>query len=110
MKAGLLRHRILFQVKELVQDSETGAVSYQWVDYARRWAKFEPLSAREFVAGLVIQSEVKARVTIRFMPDLDPEMRIVHHNKFYNIVGGLPDAKSGFEYITIPVTEGVKDG
>ena len=37
-------------------------------------------------------------------------MRVVHGGKVYNIHGVLPDMRSGLEYLTLPVSEGVSDG
>ena len=37
-------------------------------------------------------------------------MRILHRGKIYNIEGVLPDDESGLQWLTLPYSEGVKDG
>lgn len=110
MQAGKLRHRIKFQQQTLTQDPVTGEMVTAWVEFATVWASVEPLSAREFIAAQAGQSEITARVVIRYLPGVLPTMRILHRGKAYAIHGALPDAKSGLEYLTLPVSEGVNDG
>lgn len=109
MDAGKLRHWVVIQQPTSEQDS-TGAVVDDWVTVAETWAAIEPLSAREFVASAAEQSKVVARITIRYRPGIRANMRIFHqaHNEYYNIEGVLRDKASGLEYITLPVSEGVR--
>lgn len=111
MEAGKLRHRVTIQRQTSVQDPSTGAMATSWADvWTRVPAGVEPLSAREFIQSQAGQSEVTARITIRYREGLDATMRITHRGKVYNIEGVLPDNMSGLEYITLPVSEGVNDG
>ena len=110
IKAGKLRHRVKFQAPGLVQDPVTGEMQPGWTDFASVWASIEPLSARDFIAAQANQSEVAARIVIRYRPGILPTMRILHRGKVYAIQGALPDTDSGLEYITLPVSEGVSDG
>lgn len=109
--AGRLRHRIRIQQQENVQDS-AGYMSTMWVDVAEVWAAIEPLSVREFIASQQMQSEITARITIRYREGLMPQMRILHpaRNRIYNPHGWLADPESGLEYLTAPCSEGVNDG
>lgn len=111
LKAGRLRHYIDIQEKAYTQDPLSGEMLYTWiVVHADVPAAVEPLSAREFLAAQANQSQVVARMVIRYRDGLHPAMRIVHRGKVYNPAGFLPDADSGLEYLTIPVTQGVNDG
>lgn len=110
IKAGKLRHRVKFQAPGLVQDPVTGEMLPGWTDFTSAWASIEPLSARDFIAAQANQSEITARIVIRYRPGILPTMRILHRGKVYAIQGALPDAKSGLEYLTLPVSEGVSDG
>lgn len=110
VKAGKLRHRVTIQAQQNTQDPVTGANIVTWVDVATVWASVEPLSVREFIQSQATQSEISARITIRYRPDLDASMRFVFRSKIYNPAGMLPDAVSGIEHITVPVVEGVNDG
>ena len=110
MRAGSLRHRITIQRSEPKQDPNTGAMTQAWVDVATTWASIEPLSARDFIAASAAQSEISARIVIRYRPGIDSTMRILEGGRIFNIKGVLPDANSGREYLTLPVSEGVNDG
>lgn len=124
IQAGRLRHRVLIEQYvlavdsngETVQDPNTGATSGAWQEVATVWAAIEPLSAKEFIASQAVQSEVVARIVIRYRPGMDPAMRLVHmlsggaRGAVYNPAGFLQDKDSGMEYITIPVSAGVNDG
>lgn len=110
MRAGRLRHRISLQRQQETRDPDTGAVIVAWVEVAKPWASVEPLSAREFIASQAAQSEITARITIRYRSDVTAKDRIVHRGKTYNIEGVLPDPVSGLEYLTLPVSQGVNNG
>lgn len=107
--AGKLRHRVRIERQATVLDS-FGQQSTGWTLVATVWAAVEPLSAREFAAASQAQSELSARITIRYRADLLASDRIVFRGKTYNIAGVLPDAESGLEHITLPVSEGVNAG
>lgn len=112
MRAGKLRHRVSLQAPVETQDPNTGEIIYSWVAVDTLWASIEPLSARDFIAARSEQSQISARIVIRFRENISPKMRIVHikTGDIYNIEGVLPDAKSGREYLTLPVSTGVSDG
>lgn len=111
LSAGRLRHRIDIQSKQQSQDPVTGEITEAWVTvWPNVPAAIEPLSAREFIAAQAVQSQVVARITIRYRDGLDASMRILHKGKVYNPAGFLADKDSGLEYLTIPVTQGVNQG
>ena len=109
--AGRLRHRITIERPDRQQDRNTGEWIPRWVP---AWegvpAAIEPLSAREFIAAQAVQSEVTARIVIRYREGVTAAMRIVHNGRIYNIHGVLPDPDSGRSYLTLPCSEGVNDG
>lgn len=104
-----LRHRVTLQRYEQTRD-EMGGVVETWADVATVWASIEPLSAREFIAAQSAQSQVSARIVIRYREGITAAMRILHNGRVYNIEGVLPDPRSGREYLTLPCSEGVNDG
>lgn len=110
MRAGTLRHRVTIQHRSQTQNPNTGEITPGWEDVATVWASVEPLSAREFIAAQGQQSEVTARIKIRYREGITAAMRVLHRGNVYNIEGVLPDAKSGRHYLTLPVSEGVNDG
>lgn len=109
MKAGKLRHPIVIESPERSQDPVSGEITETWVPIKAGpiWAKWEWLSVRDFMAAQANQSQIVARVTIRYRDGLNPLMRVIYRDKTYNIEGLLPDAESGLEYLTIPVSEDI---
>lgn len=110
MHAGRLRHRVSLQEQVETRDNETGAVIVAWQEFGKAWSAIEPLSAREFVASQAVQSEVVARITMRYRSDVTAKNRIVHNGRVYNIEGVLADKDSGLEYMTLPCSEGLNEG
>lgn len=113
LSAGRLRHRITIQEPRQQQDSTTGAIRTVWVDFATFVAaEIAPLSVREFIASSQMQSQITARITVRYRPGLTAQMRILHSStgKIYNPAGWLADPDSGLEYLTAPCSEGVNAG
>ena len=110
MRAGTLRHRMLLQRPDFEQNSETGMLTTVWIDVCKLWAEIVPLSAREFIAAQSMQSDISARIVIRYRADIDATMRLLHDGKIYNIKGVLTDPVSGREYITLPCSEGINEG
>lgn len=123
IEAGRLRHRIRIERLEdeldshgdTLQDPNTGEVARRWAEVCTAWAAVEPLSAREFVQSQAMQSQVTARIVIRYRDGLDAAMRILHLRAgkppvVYNPQAFLEDPDSGLEYITIPCSRGVGDG
>ncbi len=111
--SGVLRHRIAIQEQLEDQDSDTGEITHMWSTVSGMEsvpAEIVPLSAREFIAAQATQSEIVARIVIRYREGIDATMRAVHNGAVYNIRGVLPDAKSGREYLTLPVSNGLTDG
>lgn len=111
VKAAQFRHRIDIEQRQRLQDGSSGETTETWVPV---WqlvpASIEYLSVRDFIASRAAQSEIVARITIRYREGLDSSVRIVHNGKIYNPAGWLPDNDSGREYLTAPCSEGVNDG
>ena len=108
LAAGKLRHRLLIQKPVTTQNQQTGEMVVTWTDVASVWGSMEPLSAREFIAANAEQSEVMGKAVIRYRDDVDATMRIIHRGKTHNILGVLADNWSGLEYMTLPLSEGVR--
>ena len=110
LQAGRFRHRVTIQQPALVQNPVTGEMTKGWENVATVYASVEPLSAKEYIAAQAQQSQITARVVIRYRAGLYATMRILHRDQIYNIEGVLADAKSGLEYLTLPVSAGVNGG
>ena len=109
-RAGRLRHRVSIQKQTEVIDPDLGPIGRDWVEMDKVWAEISPLSARDFIQSSALQSQITARITIRYRDDVDASMRVVHRNKVYNITGVLSDRDSGVEYLTLPCSEGTNEG
>lgn len=123
--SGSLRHRV--RIERLVpltdsngdalQDAASGELLRAWQSVAEVWAAIRPVSVREFVQSQALQSEVTARIVVRWRADLEElsGLRLVHLRSdaapaYYNPAGALPDLDSGREYITVPCSRGLSDG
>jgi SPP1 family predicted phage head-tail adaptor len=96
----------------VIQDPNTGEVARDWVEVATVWATIEPLSVREFIQSQEKQSQVSAKIKMRFRDDFDAACRLIHVRVgqpeiIYNPLGILADKDSGLEYLTVPVSAGV---
>ena len=112
MQSGKLRHRLSLQEQGQTQDPNTGQLVVEWQEVGKLWASVEPLSAREFIAAKTHQSQISARIVIRATEGINASQRLVdtRTGAIYNIEGVLRDPKSGHQWMTIPVSEGVNDG
>jgi SPP1 family predicted phage head-tail adaptor len=116
LAAGKLRHRIRIERQVVSRDADgVQQITWEPVHADTLAAAIEPLSAREFQAAGAAQSQVTARITVRYRPGLAASMRAVHvrdgaDGAIYNIQGVLADRDSGLEYLTLPVSEGTNDG
>lgn len=103
-----LRHVVRFEEKRVVVDEDLER-SEEWVTvFPRVYASIEPLSVRDLMAAGAEQSQVSARITIRYRPGINHGMRIIHGEEVYNILGLQRDPESGMEWLTIPVSQGVR--
>lgn len=116
MRAGRLRHRIAIESRVEVRNADGDLVRVDWPifadgDGAGLPADITALSARELVAAQARQSEVTARIVIRWMPGITEDMRVrrLDDGRLYDIAGLIEDNHSGREWITLPVSGGLRD-
>jgi SPP1 family predicted phage head-tail adaptor len=105
MRAGRLRHRVSIRALQPTKDGSTGQVTKTWVEVAMVFAAVEPVAAKAFTGGDQESSQVSTTVTIRWRAGIVPSMRIYHGSRTLEIVGVLPDKKSGREFLTLPCSE-----
>ena len=92
MKAGQLDQRVTVERFTSTED-ELGQPIEAWAPLFTCWATVEPLTGREFIAAQAAQSEVTARIRMRFRPWMTAEDRVIHNGTTYNIVS-LVDVRS----------------
>lgn len=116
LSAGRLRHRVNIQTATYTQDTETGELVPAWANtHSSVPCAIEPLSVKDYLQSQAIQSEVSARIVIRYRTGMTDEMRLVgvcgcHKDKIYNPAGWMEDMESGREYLTAPCSQGVNTG
>ena len=92
MKAGQLDQRVTVERFTATYD-ELGQPIESWAPLFTCWAAVEPLTGREFIAAQAAQSEVTARIRMRFRPWMTAQDRVIHNGTTYNIVS-LIDVRS----------------
>ena len=119
MQAGKFDKRIDIERREITEGG-TGDPVITWIPVAQNVpANIEYISGREFLAGIVVASQVVAFIHIRWRNDVDSTMRIKRHihrrttpreHELFNIKEVLPVEDDGPPYLRMPVTLGVNDG
>lgn len=116
MKAGGLRHWLLFeQLAEPEVDSD-GALAESWIDAfpisPRMPCMVEHLSGRELLAAQAIASKATHRIVTRWRPGFAHSQRATDeaNGTIYNIEAVLPDDKSGRREVTLLASSGVNAG
>lgn len=84
MKISDLRHRITIQKRQISRDEEGNSIE-TWVDLVTIWSAVEPIRGREYWAASAVQAENDIRIRIRHRRDITTEMRVIYHNRVYNI-------------------------
>lgn len=109
--AGKLRHRVTLQRNTIAQDPTTGEMVSGWADLATVWASVQPLSTRDVLAAAASNSETRGRMVIRWRDDLSDatKLRVLYRGRVHYVIGYREDTDSGREYLTLDVSEGVKD-
>lgn len=117
MLAHRLRHRVHFQVKQVVdQDAETGAETYDWVTALSNGVPLLSVPAevltgagRELMAAGAKQAETTARINLRWFPGLLPTWRVLWDGRIYNITGISTDITARREW-RLTCEDGLTDG
>lgn len=85
MDAGLMRHKITMQKKSNERNS-FGEPEDMWVDVVTVRASINPLSGRDFMAAMKEQAAVTHKVTIRYNPSVNADMRIKYGDRLFDIL------------------------
>ena len=113
-ESGRLRHRVDVEKQIRQANQANGESRVVWSKVHKNVAcRIEYLSGREYLLAQEKNSEMTARITMRYHPGLKASQRIVHKTKrgteLFNILAVLPDRESLQEYVTIPCSAGVSD-
>jgi len=85
MNPGKLRHRVTIQEFVEQMDEYGTPLGGAWQDVATVWAAVEPIQGREYILLQNTQSELTARVRIRYCPGITPAMRVVYGDRIFDI-------------------------
>ena len=88
MKIGQLRHRLEIQEKRSVMDEWGNQVS-EWFTVATAWAAIEPIRGEEYWAAGAQRGETIHRVTMRYVPGVTPEHRLLFGDRILEIESTL---------------------
>lgn len=96
MKIGRLRHRITIQKYTATRDS-FGADVEDWTDIANVWASITPVSGKEYYAAQQINAEITTKITIRYIKDINPKMRVVFKDRMFEILSVINSEERNIE-------------
>jgi SPP1 family predicted phage head-tail adaptor len=86
MRAGKLRHKIIIQRKSTaITRGDYGEETQGWTTFKELHAEIDPPKSREFFATGQTQAEVTTRVRIRYIPNIEPTMRVKFGSRYMNI-------------------------
>lgn len=110
INAGELCHRVVIQQNVSIDRDEFGHEQpADWQVFLTLWAKVTPLSARDLFAAQAVQSQVVARLKIRYRTDIKSSMRVIFRGETYSIDGpALNDDETGNIYSTFLLSKGVE--
>jgi SPP1 family predicted phage head-tail adaptor len=108
MRAGLLDKRVTLQQQTTTRNS-LGEAVVGWTDVATVWASIEPLQGREMWAQMQVQSEITARIRIRYRPGVVASMRVVYGTRIFTI-SSVIDANERHAELQLMCSEGVANG
>jgi len=108
MQAGTLNKRI--KISQLVTGSPTtdefGAPNTSWEELDTVWAAVEPISGREFWAQQQVQSEIIAKIRIRYRDDVAVGMKAEYNSKTY-MIKNIIDYQESHKELLLMCAEGV---
>lgn len=110
--SGAFDHRI--QLQEQVETVVLGNVTTEWVNWPPGQTELTPAAwlpgpGREHLAAEAIRAETSGRLTIRYMPGVTAEMRVLWEGLVWNIQAVLPDRTRRRE-IELMVSQGSNQG
>lgn len=108
MEIGRLRHRVALQAYTASRDS-FGAETQEWSDTANVWASIEPVSGKEYFSSKQLNAEITTKITIRYLKDISPKMRVVFEGRIYEIISVINFEEKNIS-LTLMCKESAPDG
>lgn len=108
MNPGELDKRITFQ-RLTTTTNENGFEVEILEDFKTVWAAVSNLHGREYFEAAAVQAENTVKFTIRYLPGINPSMKILFQGRQYNITS-IDNIKYKNRYIEIKAQEVDKSG
>ena len=112
VNAGELKHRVTIQSYVKGGRDEDGYdLPSEWIDYKKAYAKITPLSTKDLLSAQAADSEITARMKVRYRTglDIDTTMRVVWKGHVFAIDSqGLDDSDTGVEFTTFNLNGGIE--
>lgn len=105
-----LRNRVVIQAyTEPGRDDDGFPIEGGWSEYKKLWAKVTPLSAKDLIAAQADQSEVVARMKIRYREDITTKMQVIWKGRVFSIKSqALDDNEDSYTYCTFLLGQGLE--
>lgn len=85
-QAGKRNVLVQFQKPPSTEQDTAGQPLDEWITFATRWCKVEPLNGREYFTAQQVVADVNTRITMDYLPELDATCRAIDEsNIIYNI-------------------------
>ena len=101
MRAGRLRHSVTIERQSSAQDAY-GQRMETWTTLATKRAAIEPLNGDEYFTSKGENTEVEARIRLRYdsaIADLSSSDRVNHDGIIYDIISVINPSESGKEFL-----------
>ena len=93
MRAGSLRHKIVFQQLTVANDT-WGHSAETWTDDITAYASIWTLRGVERMESMKLDNEITHKIRVRYKRDLNPKMRIKYGERYFNILSMIdPDER-----------------
>lgn len=83
--AGKYRHPITIQ-KQSETKNEYGERVTVWTDFTLSRASMNPISGKQYLNSEAIKSEISHQIHLRYIPNLDPTMRVKFGDRYFQII------------------------
>ena len=101
MRAGRLRHSVVFETPSVVSDGLGAGGTVTWADTLVTRAAIWPIKAAERIEGLRTKMVITHRIRVRYRSSIVPSMRIRHGSRYFDIkaIRNLDEASRELEIL-----------
>lgn len=102
---GKLNKRITIQQNNATRDDYGAPAPPSWTTVKTIWAAIQPVSARDFIAGMAQQSEVTHKILVRDGAGITPDMQIAFGTRTFQILASPMNYDEACHQYTIMAKE-----